>query len=195
MTEWISAMGILNLLWVVFSLPIITIIPVTDALFEVLGKEQLDGSLAKSFVVSFKKNFRKSFKLGIPLFAVFFILAIDVFFLLNTSSTEMAIVVIKAVIFSVVLFVFISLLMGYTLSKQKNIDEYRVFYYGFMYTIKNPIISFLILDGLFFLVVLIKNWPILSIFFMMSVIAWMFNKGVSIIIQRELEIQKEEKFL
>lgn len=56
----------LNILWLVFCLPVLTIFPATTAMFCVLRQWILhkDTSVYRSFMGYFKENFRQSFLLG-----------------------------------------------------------------------------------------------------------------------------------
>jgi uncharacterized membrane protein YesL len=66
----------LNLLWILLSLPIVTIGASTTALFYVTGKKarKQDGYLFKDFFKSFKENFKQSTIIWIILLAGFLIL-------------------------------------------------------------------------------------------------------------------------
>ena len=70
---------LLNLIWLLSSLPLITIFPATVAMFSVFkdwteGKER---NLIKSFFRYFKKYFKHSFLYGILWFSILIILYID----------------------------------------------------------------------------------------------------------------------
>jgi len=72
-------MLLLNLIWLIFSLPIFTIGASTTALFYVCGKKvnSEDGYLFKDFWKSFKMNFKQSTIVWIIIMLVGFILYID----------------------------------------------------------------------------------------------------------------------
>lgn len=83
-TDWFANLAVLNLCWLLFSLPVVTLIPATDAVFNLINKWVLEGqpsNVFKSFIASFKENFGKSFRWGIPLLLVTIILIIDLYFL------------------------------------------------------------------------------------------------------------------
>ncbi len=72
-------MLLLNLIWLIFSLPIFTIGASTTALFYVCGKKvnSKDGYLFKDFWKSFKMNFKQSTIVWLIIMLVGFILYID----------------------------------------------------------------------------------------------------------------------
>jgi uncharacterized membrane protein YesL len=79
---------ILNFLWIVFSLPIITIGASTTALYDVTLKlvDETDGYLFGNFFKSFKESFKKATIIwGIILF-VFFIIGVNLSFWIKYTS-------------------------------------------------------------------------------------------------------------
>jgi len=70
---------ILNLLWVIFSIPLFTIGASTTALYTVMLKivKNEEGYIFKGFLVAFKDNFKQATLLWLPLSAVGIILIIN----------------------------------------------------------------------------------------------------------------------
>lgn len=83
MMETITNYLLLNILWVVSSLPIITIFPATAAMFAVLKDWQQENRppLFSSYFRYFKKFFNQSFMIGIIFLIVIAILIADLLFL------------------------------------------------------------------------------------------------------------------
>src|SRR5207248_1417587 len=77
--EFIMNAFILNLLWLVVCLPILTIFPATTALFAVVREwqKQKDIQVFSAFFRHFKVNFKQSFFLGILWLAFTFLLIGD----------------------------------------------------------------------------------------------------------------------
>ncbi|WP_223591752.1 YesL family protein [Neobacillus bataviensis] len=68
--NWIWRLSWINLLWLVFSIPLITIIPSTFAMYSVfikLVKGDDETDILPEFLHAFKKYFKKSYSLGIAL--------------------------------------------------------------------------------------------------------------------------------
>ncbi|GGM28813.1 hypothetical protein GCM10011351_13520 [Paraliobacillus quinghaiensis] len=86
--EVITAFIFLNLLWVIFCLPLVTIFPSTTAMFSVVREWKKSGvnfNVGRIFILEFKQNFKQSFILGIIWFIFGFILAIDFYYMINLS--------------------------------------------------------------------------------------------------------------
>lgn len=91
--EWFARLAVLNLLWLLFSLPLVTFIPATSAGYGVLKQwrdgEALEQSVFKLFTRKLRKNFKKSFQLGglfIP-FGIILIINLVFFFTNSFEST------------------------------------------------------------------------------------------------------------
>jgi uncharacterized membrane protein YesL len=67
MLEVVANLFLLNLLWMLTCLPIVTIFPATAAMFGVVRQWQLykDSSFLRLFFQYFKENFKQSFQIGI----------------------------------------------------------------------------------------------------------------------------------
>ncbi|MBS4205138.1 YesL family protein [Lederbergia citrea] len=74
---------LLNLLWFLMCIPIITIFPATAAMFGVVRQwvQKKDSGVFKSFFVYFKENFKQSFLLGL----LWFVFALLFYFNINIS--------------------------------------------------------------------------------------------------------------
>jgi uncharacterized membrane protein YesL len=95
----------LNILWIIFSLPLITIFPATSALFGVVRRwvEGKDVKVASSFISLFRENFKQSFLISIIWIPVTIIL-ISNFNLVTSMPNEWRVVFIPLLgIFTILL--------------------------------------------------------------------------------------------
>lgn len=84
----ISDLMILNFLWAICSLPIITIGASTTALYDVTLKlvDETEGYLFKSFFKSFKENFKKATIIWIIVLSILFIIGVNLIFWTKYAS-------------------------------------------------------------------------------------------------------------
>ena len=71
--NWIWRLSWINLIWLLFSIPIITVIPSTFAMYSVvikLVKGEDEADILPTFIQDFKKYFKKGFPLGLALFVI-----------------------------------------------------------------------------------------------------------------------------
>ena len=101
---------LLNTLWLIACIPIITIFPATTALYSVVRKwvtEGADAGSVKLFYFSFKENFKKSFMIGFLWLIAGLILFVDMFILFQIEFTGKYFVFVM-LSFSTILYVFTS---------------------------------------------------------------------------------------
>lgn len=140
---------LLNTLWIILCIPIITIFPATTALYSVVRKwvtEGTDAGAIQLFFTSFKENFKKSFTIGLFWLIAGFILYFDLSILLQIEFTGKLFVFILLV-FSTILYVFISIYVFFVLV------QYEL---SIIHTIKNALILSVsrLLHSLLFLVII-----------------------------------------
>lgn len=102
---------LLNALWIILCIPIITIFPSTTALFSVVRKWTTEGTDAGSiqlFLTSFKENFKKSFLIGLLWMIAGLILYFDLSILLQIEFTGKFFVFILLA-FAAILYAFVSI--------------------------------------------------------------------------------------
>lgn len=101
---------ILNLLWLVICLPILTIFPATTALFAVVREWQKkkDIQVFFSFFRHFKANFKQSFVLGI-LWIVFTFLLIGDFIITNQMQSNLKYVLFAVFFLLSIVYLFVSI--------------------------------------------------------------------------------------
>lgn len=84
--EILTAFFFLNMLWILFCLPIITIFPSTMTMFSIVRRwklNEIDYDVAKLFVAEFKENVRKYFLLGVVWLTFGMLLIADYFFIIT----------------------------------------------------------------------------------------------------------------
>ncbi|QDP41308.1 YesL family protein [Radiobacillus deserti] len=77
---------ILNILWIICCIPIVTIFPATTAMYAVVRKWLASGMEAgtfQQFFIFFKSNFKKSFFIGLVWLFLFAVLYVDTVIILN----------------------------------------------------------------------------------------------------------------
>lgn len=186
-TEWISNMAILNLAWLLFSLPIVTIIPATDALFDVLHDWEVETpseSIFHLFTQSFKKNFKHSYKFGLPIFLIAAIFVLDIVFLSMQTIPDAWFQLFKYALYTLSVLFLVGVLFGYPLSKRIQTTTPRTFLMGLMMAVGHPLISVGLLISLVVICFVLLRWPALLFFFSASGIAWISTKAVSLAVQK-----------
>lgn len=181
-TEWVSNMAILNLTWLLFSLPIITIIPATDALFNVIHDweaETPSEPIFHLFTQSFKKNFKHSYKFGLPMFLIAAIFVLDIVFLSMQTIPDAWFQLFKYALYTLSILFLLGALFSYPLSKRIQTTPLRTFLSGLMLAIGHPIISLGLLLSLIIILFILLRWPALLFFFSVSGIAWLSTKAVT----------------
>ncbi|WP_046176100.1 YesL family protein [Domibacillus indicus] len=83
--ETVTNLFQLNILWILFCLPIITAVPATVAMYCVIRQWIIhqDPGVYRSFIRFFKENFKKSFLIGLLLYAIAGFLYLNFFSILN----------------------------------------------------------------------------------------------------------------
>ncbi|MBS4200484.1 DUF624 domain-containing protein [Bacillus sp. FJAT-49732] len=86
--EKISNLFILNVLWIVSCLPIVTVFPATAAMFSVIRQWKLrdETTVIKPFIRSFKLNFKQSLVIGLLWIPFAFLLYIDYFYVIQAAT-------------------------------------------------------------------------------------------------------------
>lgn len=187
-TEWFSNLALLNLCWLLFSLPIVTLIPSTDTVFEIVHEWETEGkteNIFYHFKRVFQKNFKSSFKLGLPIFLLLLILVADLYFLSTQTLTAPWFQILKyAFYFFSVLFI-IALLYVYPLMKWTGEKHIRLIITGFLLTVGHPVTSVGLFFSLLVLLIVYSIWPGMFLFFALSSIAWLMTKALAHIIEKK----------
>jgi uncharacterized membrane protein YesL len=152
--EWLWRLLYLNALWILFSLPIITIIPATASMFSVMDKWVRDDQHEPDFKVyfrEFKRLFLKSYPLGLSIMLVGCLLVLDLLILRNAVS-EVFVTIRYALLLLSLLFL-IAAAYSFPVYLRFQYPWYKTLFFSFMLGIRNPIITFLASCG--FLLVLL----------------------------------------
>jgi uncharacterized membrane protein YesL len=183
---------LLNLLWVIASLPLITFFPATAAMFGVVRKRILkkeSEGIFKSFFKMFKENFKQSFIISIlwSVFAVF--LFFDYVYIHPETSVFQLILyvvwVIGLVLFSAISIYIFPIMVHFDLSWKIVIRN------AFFFSLMNPVITILILIVGGIGVVLLYIYPA-SIFIIGTPLATVVYHLSQIAFNQALNIKKNE---
>lgn len=154
--EWLWRLLYLNAIWLLFSLPIFTIIPATAALFAVLDKmvrDDQDEPDFKVFFREFKRLFLKSYPLGLSIAIIGGLLVLDLLILRNAVS-EMT-VIIRVALLAVSLLFLIAVSYCFPVFLRYQFPWYKTLFFSFMLGVRKPIITFLMSCGFLLIVLLV----------------------------------------
>ena len=174
-TEWFSGIAILNLSWLLFSLPLVTLVPATDTVFEVINHWKEKGKPKEVFTLfrhTFKKNFKQSYRFGLPILIVVLVIAIDLYFLSQLTFTTTWFQIFKYAFYTLSFIILLTILYTYPLSKKMNHTSVKIFFAGFMLAIGNLKITGAILITLLAFLVFLSWFPAMILFVSMSGLAW-----------------------
>ena len=156
----ISNFFLLNLLWIICCLPIITIFPATSAMYGVVRQWILhkDSSVLKPFIHHFKMNFKHSFIIGVIWFFLAAILFLDYFLIKNRNLLilNMAIYLISFLFLLITTFL-LPLLVHYQQGIRNLLKQLVIFPLLFLPT------SFIIIIMSMIMILAIYLFPLLSI--------------------------------
>lgn len=163
MMETISVFFLLNLFWILFSLPIITIFPATAALFAMVRDFSIgrNTSLFQTYIKYFRAYFKQSFVFGLAFFAFATIIYID-FMIIDELNTVMRVLVFSVLLLLGAILMFISIylfpvIVHFQSSLKSTVKN--AFFYSIMY-FPTTTISIFLLAAVGLLVFLM---PILSL--------------------------------
>ncbi len=170
--EWISRLAIVNLIWLLFSIPIITLLPATVALYDVTkrwGQNEKDIPIFRTFLHSFRENFWKSYKFGLPLIICGAILAVDIWFLLMQTGEWF--LILRYMVYTLTFLFIIMVLYSFPVFTQFELPLYKVYFFAFILAISRPILTIIMLVSVAFVIVVNLRWTGLLFFLSFSTIA------------------------
>lgn len=178
-TELTYNLLIMNVLWIIFSIPIVTMGAATTALFYVMGKHSRDEQI--NMIKDFWKGFISNFAQSTVVFIVMSICVGVLYFnIKNLHLVEDYIMLyIPFNIFILIEWILISVYV-YPLISRYKLSTFDVFKKSFLLANTNlfrSIMSFLVIVGMFFLI----YWKSYFLIFIMSIYAFLiYNilKGV-----------------
>jgi uncharacterized membrane protein YesL len=163
----------LNLLWLLFSLPILTVFPATTAMFGVIRKWKLkqEVDIFSTFYKIFKENFVKSLLIGTVWLLLLFILVVD-FQLANGLSPLLQMFGWVVLTILLILLLFTS---SYVFSILVHLEAstFQIIRNALALAVLNPVITFLKLLLILFSAYIVFRVPV-SIFVIGSLGAYYF---------------------
>lgn len=156
---------LLSLLWLVCSLPIITIGASTAALYYTTLKmaSNQEGYTCKSFLNSFKQNLKEGICIWGIILLIAFVLAIDLYWALTTASTVSLSLMVPFVVVAIAL-IFTSRLVFILLARCDNSVKNLLFMSVSM-SLKNflPVLSTLVVSIGYYMFGIFVFWPVLLV--------------------------------
>ena len=133
--QWFGNIVVLNLCWLLFSIPIVTIGASTVAAFSVALKiiDGTEGYMFKGFVKEFGKNWKQGTILWLITAVAIYALYLDAQILMKTDDPSIALIVVSIVSF---LFIFFALLYAYPLSARYDNKWYMHLKNSFLLSIR-----------------------------------------------------------
>jgi len=163
----ISDLMILNFLWIICSIPIITIGASTTALYDTTLKliDETEGYLFKNFLKSYKQNFKKATIIWIGVLFIFFIIGVNLAFWIQFKSIT-GYITVSIMLFMLFLFLFTEIYLFPILSKfNKSIKD--TVKYAFILSMKYLPYSLIIMviSSIFIVLTVIFPFTILFMIF------------------------------
>lgn len=117
----ISDLMILNFLWIICSMPIITMGAATTALYDTTLKlvDETEGYLFKNFFKAFKNNFKKATIIWIGILFIFLIMGVNLVFWIQFKSIA-GYITVSIMVFVALLFIFTEIYIFPILSSFNN---------------------------------------------------------------------------
>jgi uncharacterized membrane protein YesL len=154
--EWLWRLLYLNAIWLLFSLPIFTIIPATAAMFGVMDRlvrEDQDEPDFKVFLIEFKRLFLKSYPLGLSIVIFGGLLVLDLLILRNAVSDVAEII--RVAVLAVSLLFLIAVAYSFPVFLRYQFPWYKTLFFSFMLGVRKPVITFLISCGFLLIILLL----------------------------------------
>jgi len=133
----------LNILWVVFSLPLITIGGATIAAYSVVLKmvDDEEAYILKSFIQAFRKNFKQGTVLWLLNAAAFYALYIDVQLVFKSEQPSVFLCVVSILSIAVIFCIFV---YAYPLTARYDNTLWNNLHNSFSISIRYPLRTFII---------------------------------------------------
>jgi len=184
--NWIWRLSWTNALWLLFSVPLITIIPSTFAMYSVINKlvkDDEDADILRLFVKEFKRYLKKSFPLGITLVLLSVFFYVDLLILKEQTESFMLIlryaILVLVILFIPIAFYSIPLFVEYEFSWFKALPL------AFIIAIKRPFNILLVTCGILGVLLLLMFSTGIGVLFFGSLCALFTTKGALSGLQKE----------
>jgi uncharacterized membrane protein YesL len=184
--EFIMNAFLLNILWLIMSLPILTIFPATTAMFGVVRewKKQIDIRIFSAFFRHLKENFTQSFKIGI-VWLFFTILLLGDFIVTNQLNSYVKYIFFSFFFLVTILYLFVSIYI-FPVMVHYQITLKNVIKNSLLLSIANLPYTFLSLLVMSGLIVLCRFFPATTLlgfstgaYLIYSIVSRGFNKKIS----------------
>lgn len=183
-TEWFADLALLNLIWLIISIPLISLLPATVSIFFMINKRYNENEKisVKKYLAHFKDNFIKSYKENWIILVLALLFGMD-FFVFESSSffpEWLSIISISLTI----LFILLTLLTLYFFSVSQCLQEkiLNKWLISFYLLLKYPLISLATLVLISLIIIIFMFFPALIFFFSISLPALIstiaVNKGL-----------------
>ena len=180
-TEWFARLAVLNLVWLLFSLPLLTVIPATQTVFIILKMwndgERLNQSVFYLFKTTFVSCFKESYRLGLPFLVIGSILVLNLtfFFTANIESTWFFILKIATFLLTV-LYIYL-LFYSFALSTFRKEKVKNIIEIAFIIMLSQPGYTLMIGLSIMLSTIVFDFFPALLFFFSISMIGFLFLKA------------------
>lgn len=183
--EWIWRLVYLNVIWILFSLPIITIIPSTFAMFSVANKwfvKDEDIAIFHTFKKDFKFYFFASYRYSLPLilFGLFLyfdlkaVLSLDLPFFIFVRY----VIITTIILYAVILIFSIPIYLNYQYSILKT------YLFSLMLGLRQPIVTLIVFIFLLLIIGLFIFLTGFGVLFIGSLSALMISKATHNLIKK-----------
>ncbi|WP_404332903.1 YesL family protein [Mesobacillus maritimus] len=168
-TEWITRLAYVNLLWIGFSLlglGIFGFFPATISMFTVIRKwliGETDIPVFQTYWTTYKKEFVKSNGLGLIVLAVAGLIVLDLVFMKNngTSFTSIIHILLYLFIFTCVM----TLFYLFPVYVHYNVKFFAIFKNSFLIMLINPLANLVMISGIVAVYFVVKTFPGIGFFF------------------------------
>ncbi|MEG0552852.1 MAG: DUF624 domain-containing protein [Carnobacterium sp.] len=184
-TEWAARLATLNLVFILFSIPLVTVIPSLVALFEVIRsweKGNKKTPVFKTFLYEFRKNFWRSYQVGLPLLFISVVLIVDIYY--TTGQTSGGFLILRYAIYTLTVLFSITALYSLPIFVQYKLPVYKVYFLALTIGLTQPFATLSMLLTVAVVIGVNVFWPALSFFFSISVIAMIAFKMASHSLQK-----------
>ncbi|WP_179292576.1 YesL family protein [Bacillus sp. 7884-1] len=170
--EWLWRLLYLNAIWILFSLPVITVIPATASMFSVMDKWVRGDQYEPNFKVyfrEFKRLFLKSYSLGLSIVLIGGLLFLDLLILRNAVSDIFVTIRYGLLLFSLLFLIAVS--YSFPVFLRYQFPWYKTLFFSFMLGVRNPVITFLMSCGFLLVLLLVMFATGVGILLFVSLIA------------------------
>ncbi|MFB5196838.1 YesL family protein [Neobacillus sp. KR4-4] len=191
--EWLWRLLFLNAIWLLFSLPIVTIIPATAAMFGVMDRlvrEDQDEPDFKVFIREFKRLFLKSYPLGLSIVIIGGLLFVDLLILRNAISDMTEIIRVAVLAFTLLFLIAVS--YSFPVFLRYEYPWYKTLFFSFMLGVRKPVITFLMSCGFLLILLLLLFVTGIGVLLIASLTALISTVSAHYIINRLPKITLKE---